>query len=225
MKIRVIENVIVCIPFVSILLYKSLLIEASILFTCSLIFALFSFYSTYNLTIPTPFSKRPFEFSVGFRKTFFAILIAYVLTIIAVYVDNLNLGIFSFLFVFLISLSYYQKPEEEYYVWIHAESPKTFIKNKLVHASINISGLTAPILISLIIVNPLELKWILLFFLIGHLFLWTVILAKYSAFPGEMNLPEGMMLAFSISFPPLLLVLLPYFYSKSITKLRYLLND
>jgi hypothetical protein len=57
------------------------------------------------------------------------------------------------------------------------------------------------------------------------LFLWTVILAKYSAYPGEMNLPEGMIIAISIYFPPLLLAIIPFFYTKSIRKLKYILND
>jgi len=46
MRIRVIENFIVCIPYISILLYKSFLFEASILFLCSIILALFSFHFT-----------------------------------------------------------------------------------------------------------------------------------------------------------------------------------
>jgi len=225
MKIRVVENFILCIPFVSILLYKSFFFEASILFLCSIILALFSFRSNLNLTIPTPFSKRPFEFSTGFRKTFLIFPIAYALTVIAINVDNLNLGIFAFLLVLISSLSYYHKPEQEYYVWVHAETPKAFLKNKVVNASKNAILISAPIIISLLMFYPNELELISLFFLIGLLFLWTVILAKYSAYPGEMNLPEGIVLAFSLYFPPLLLVIIPFFYSKSIKKLNYLLND
>ena len=225
MKIRVIENFIVCIPFVSILLYKSFLFEASILFLCSIILALFSFHSNFNLTIPTPFSKRPFEFSTGFRKTFLIFPIAYALTVIAINVDNLNLGIFAFLFVLLTSLSYYYKPEQEYYVWVYAETPKEFLKNKVVNASKNASLTSAPIIISLLIFYPNEFELISLFFLIGLLFLWTVILAKYSVYPEEMNLPEGILIAVSLSFPPLLLAIIPFFYSKAIKKLKYLLND
>ena len=225
MKIRLVENFILCIPFVSILLYKSFFFEASILFLCSIVLALFSFRSNLNLTIPTPFSKRPFEFSTGFRKTFLIFPIAYALTVIAINVDNLNLGIFSFLLVFISSLSYYHKPEQEYYVWVHAETPKAFLKNKVVNASKNATLISAPIIISLLMFYPSEFELISLFFLIGLLFLWTVILAKYSAYPGEMNLPEGIVLAFSLYFPPLLLVIIPFFYSKSIKKLKYLLND
>jgi hypothetical protein len=225
MKIRIIENFILCIPFVSILLYKSFLIEASILFLCSIILSLFSFHSNFNLTIPTPFSKRPFEFSTGFRKTFLIFPLAYALTVIAINVDNLNLGIFAFLLVFLTSLSYYLKPEQEYYVWIFAETPKRFLKNKVFNAIRNASILVAPIVVNLLIFYPNESELILLFFIIGLLFLCTIILAKYSAYPSEMNIPEGILIAFSLYFPPLLLAIIPFFYSKSINNLKYLLND
>lgn len=225
MKIRVLENFILCIPFVSILLYKSFLFEASILFMCSIVLALLSFHSNFNLTIPTPFSKRPFEFSTGFRKTFFIFPIAYALTIVAINVNNLNLGIFAFLLVFITSLSYYSKPEQEYYVWIHSETPKVFLKNKVFNAYKNATLMAIPIIISLLIFYPSEFELILIFFLIGLLFLWAVILAKYSAYPGEMNLPEVMVIAFSLFFPPLLVAIIPFFYTKSINKLKYILND
>ncbi|MEZ4838025.1 ABC transporter permease [Flavobacterium sp.] len=225
MKIRIIENFIFCIPFVSILIYKSFFFEASILFLSSSILALVSFHTSINFTIPTPFSKSPFEFSTGFRKTVFLMPVAYALTVIAINVDNLNLGIFAFLLVFLTSLSYYHKPEQEYYVWIFAETPKRFLKNKVFNAIRNASILVAPIVISLLIFYPNEFELILLFFIIGLLFLCTIILAKYSAYPGEMNIPEGILIAFSLYFPPLLLANIPFFYSKSINKLKYLLND
>ncbi|MBK7030860.1 MAG: hypothetical protein IPH45_17355 [Bacteroidales bacterium] len=54
--------------------------------------------SRWNFTIPTPFSKHPFEFAVGFRKTFLAWLFAYFLTIMAISVGNFNLGVFSWLY-------------------------------------------------------------------------------------------------------------------------------
>ncbi|MEZ4854553.1 ABC transporter permease [Flavobacterium sp.] len=224
-KIRILENVIVCLPFVLFLLYKSLFFEAGILLLCSVFFASFSFHTNFDLTIPTPFSKKPFEFSTGFRKTFFIFLIAYVLTVVAIKVNNLNLGIFAFLLIFLTSISYYIKPENEYYVWIYSESPNVFLRNKVLKASKNVTLIAIPVLISLLVYYPNEFGLILIFFLIGLLFLWTVIFAKYAAYPREMNLTEGILIALAISFPPLLLIILPFFYKKSITKLKYLLND
>ncbi len=53
----------------------------------------------------------------------------------------------------------------------------------------------------------------------------TIILAKYSAYPQEMNIPKGILIAFSIYFPPFLLVLIPLFYLKSVKKLKVFLDD
>ncbi len=224
-KIRILENLIISFPFVLILVYKSLFLEAVILFFCSITIALFSFHSNSNFTIPTPFSKNPFEFSVGFRKTFLILPLTYVLTAISINVDNFNLGIFSMLLMFLITLSYYSKPEEEYYVWLHADTPKSFLKRKMIIATKNSTLLSIPIVIGLLIFYPDEYGMVLLFLLIGILFLWTMVLAKYSAFPSEINIPEGIIIAFAVSFPPLILLIIPYFYTKSIKNLRLILND
>ena len=224
-KIRVLENSIVCIPFVSVLLFKNLFIEAVILFICSITIALFSFRTSLNFTIPTPFSKNPFEFSTGFRNTFFIFPLAYALTIIAINVDNFNLGIFSMLLISITTLSYYSKPEEEYYVWVYAETTKSFLKKKIIIATKNYILLTIPILIGLLIFYPIKFGLILLFLFIGILFLWTMLLAKYSVFPDEIHLSIGLIIAFTILFPPLILVVIPYLYNKSINNLKLILND
>ncbi|MDB9990224.1 ABC transporter permease [Flavobacteriales bacterium] len=224
-KIRVLENSIVCIPFVSVLLYKNLFLEAVILFICSITIALFSFRTSLNFTIPTPFSKNPFEFSTGFRKTFFIFPLAYALTAIAINVDNLNLGIFSMLLISITTLSYYSKPEGEYYVWVYAETTKSFLKKKIIIATKNYILLTIPILIGLLIFYPTKFDLILLFLFIGILFLWTILLAKYSTFPEEIHLSIGLIIAFTLLFPPLILVVIPYFYTKSINNLKLIFND
>jgi hypothetical protein len=224
-KIRILENLIVSIPFVAVLLYKHAFPEAILLLVITILIATYSYHTHFNFSIPTPFSKRPFEFLVGFRKTFYIFPIAYTLTVIAINVDNLNLGIFSMMLIFLTSLSYFTKPEQAYYVWIHAETPKIFLMNKIITATKYSAFLVGPILISLLIFYPNEFKVIVLFFLIGMAFAWTIILAKYSAYPGEMNLPEIILLVFSLYFPPLLLAVIPFFYSKSARKLNILLDD
>lgn len=224
-KIRVLENLIISFPFALILVCKSLFLEAVILLLCSITLALFSFHSNLNITIPTPFSKNPYEYTTGFRKTFLIFPLTYALSVIAINVDNFNLGIFSMLLMFLVTLSYYSKPEEEFYVWVHANTPKSFLIKKMMIATKNSTLLTIPIYLGLLIFYPANYDLILLFLFTGILFLWTMILAKYSAFPSEINLPEGIIIAFALSFPPLILLIIPYFYTKSIKNLRLILND
>lgn len=224
-KIRVLENLILSTPFIVVLLFKNFIIEACILFFSSIILALISFHARFNFTLPTPFSRRPFEFATGFRKTFFIFPLAYILTIIAISVNNLNLGIFALLSVFLTVLSYYNKPEQEYLVWVFADSPQSFLKKKILLATKNAFLLTLPVTIGLLIFYPTEYARILIFLLIGILYLWTMILGKYAAFPSEINLTEGIILALGITLPPLILLIIPYFYIKSIKNLSLLLHD
>lgn len=224
-KIRVIENFMVCFPFLTFLIFKNAFFEAAFLFILTFIYAVLSFQTSFNFSIPTPFSKHPFEFAVGFRKTFFMFPIAYMLTIIAINVDNLNLGIFAMLLLFLTAFGYYTIAENEYYVWIHADTPQTFLMNKMATATKNIVLVTLPIVAGLLIYFQSEFELILLGFIAGIFFMWTIILAKYSAYPDEISLPEGMLFAFSIYFPPMLLAILPFFYIKSVNKLKVILND
>jgi len=224
-KIRILENGMVSIPFVTVLIYQNAMLEAALLWVIAIIFAVCAFKTNVNFTLPTPFSKRPFEFLVGFRKTFYLFPMAYLLTVIAIQVGNFNLGIFSMLLIFGTVLSYFAKPEQAYYVWVHAYTPKKFLLYKIATATQYTSILVAPVLVGLLVFYPNEFHIVLLFFLIGLLFVWTIILAKYSAYPNEMSLPEGMLLVFSVYFPPMLLVMIPFFYKKSIHKLKMLLDD
>lgn len=223
--IRISENLIVSIPFVIELCLKDSFLETSLLLAGSSILALVSFQSNSGFSLPTPFSKRPFEFCEGFRKTFLTIALAYALTMIAISVDNLYLGIFSMVLIFLTTFSYYTRPEKDYYVWIHREKPRTFLVRKILVGTRYILLLMTPVVAGLLAAYSNHYQLILLFLLIGILFLWTMVLAKYSAFPKEMNLPEVILMAFALFFPPVIVLIMAYFYRKSINNLQPILND
>ena len=221
--VRITENLASSMPFLLFLIYKQIFIGSIILVVISLILGLSSFKTRLNFTIPTPFYKKPFEFTVGFRNTFFIFPIAYILTLIAISVDNFNLGIFSLVLVFLVTLGFYTKPENEYFVWSFALTPKQFIIDKIKTALLFTSLLSLPIILTLCVFYYENMDALIAFYSIGCVFLITIISAKYAAYPDEMNLPEIIIIAISISFPPLLLVFAPFFYIKATNKLqRYL---
>lgn len=97
----------------------------------AILLTLIKFSSKFNLIIPTPFNKKPFEFTVGFRKTFLIFPIAYFLTYKAIATGNFNLGLFSLILVSLTCLTYYSKLENDYYIWNYNLSPKVFLLEKL----------------------------------------------------------------------------------------------
>lgn len=223
-KIRIIENLICSIPFFTFLIYKQLFIAVGLLFILTTILALVNFRTTLNFTIWTPFSKKPFEFTTGFRNSFYLFFLAYTLTIIGVYVNNFNLGVFAMLLVFATTLSYYLKPENEYYVWTYHLKPKEFLFNKIKIAMLFSSLLALPIAIVLSVFYDQNIDLILLFFLIGWAFLTCIIVIKYAAYPNEINIMQGILLALCFWFPPMLIVLIPYFFKQSENQLNRLLK-
>lgn len=223
-KIRITENLICSIPFFTFLLYKQLFVYTGLLLTLTTILALVNFQTTFKFTIWTPFSKRPFEFTTGFRNTFYVFFTAYALTIIALLINNFNLGVFAMLLVFATTLSYYSMPENEYYVWIHNLKPKAFLFSKIKTALLFSSSIALPIAIILAIFNPQYIGLLSIFFLIGWAFLISVIVSKYAAYPDEMNITQGIFLALCIWFPPILIVLIPYLFKQSENRLVGLLK-
>lgn len=224
-KLRILENIIYCLPFTLFLIYQKQFVFSGILNLCLITIMLFNFSTSPHLTIPTPFSKKPFEFTVGFRKTFYVFPLAYFLTYISVSVGNFNLGVFSMLCIGITCFSYYSKIENEYFVWIHNLSPKEFLLEKAKTCLIYFTLLCLPIIITLSISFFKEIDILIVFFLLCYAYLTTIVFAKYSSFPNEMNISQGILIAISLLFPPILLVFTPFFYSQSIKKLNAILND
>lgn len=242
-KLRISENLIVALPFVIFLIYKQQFYPGIFLVALTVLLALSKFKISYSITIPTPFYKKPFEFTVGFRNTFFLFPIAYGLAIIAVVADNFNLGLFALMLIFLTVSSYYLKPENEYFVWSYSLMPAKFLIEKIKIAFLFTFYLSSPVLILLCIFNfdnvdaLLQVTYLgkyalifeniaalLLITLIGFLFLATVFFAKYSVYPYEINLPQVIIIVFGFMFPPLYILAIPFFTNQSLIKLKRFLR-
>ena len=223
-KIRIAENLTISFPFAIFLCFEGFFISAIVLFTLAIVLAFAEFRGTLNFTIPTPFYKRPFEFTVGFRKTFYLFLAAYMLTFKAVSVDNFNLGIILLMFGFIIIMNYYAKPENEYYVWSYSLNARQFLFEKLKIALLFSTLLCLPIMLILGISFYQNIHILFLFLVIGYISLMAMIVTKYSAYPHEINLHQGFLLAIGVISPPLLIVIIPYFFMQSIKRLRHLLK-
>lgn len=223
-KIRIAENVGIAFPFLVLLATHSEYPALLLLLPVTVLLALTTVAPVLNYSLPTPFYKYPFEFAAGFRNTFYIYPLAFLLTITAISVGNYNLGVFSMLLLFLMILGYYYTPENEYYIWIFSVPPGQFLLKKIGIALFYSTMVSLPILIALLISFPERAGTSLLFFFLGLAYITTVLLAKYSAYPNEINLPEVVAIVLSMYFPPLLLILLPYFYSKSLKKLNALLR-
>lgn len=221
--IRLAENLILLFPFVFFLILKSEWIYSGVITVVGALMSRINSGFSLSKSIPTPFSKSPFEFPVGFRKTAPVILLSYGITLIGLKVGNFNLAAFSLGLVFFISVTYYSFLERPEYVWIYSENPRTFLLLKIKIAILNALILTIPILLLLCIFEFSNLFQVILILITGELFLVATVLSKYTAYPREMNVPNGILLGISLLFPPLLLVLIPFFYNQSLTSLKKVL--
>ena len=224
-KIRLLENLISATPFTIYLLYKQEFLTSVILLISSISLSFFNKMNRFQFVIPTPFYKNPFEFITGFRKTFLLFIISYILTAISVSVGNFNLGIFALLVVFLTCLNFYAKPEPLNYVWTHAQTPKGFIIKKIKLASIHSFILSIPIIITLSIFNLEKAYLLLIFEVLGILYVIVSLLGKYAFYPAEINLSQGILIGMSVIFPPLTLIIIPFLYNRSTKNLAQFLHD
>ena len=218
-QLRAIENILIASPFIVFLLFQLNWIFAIALFLIATFLSVFNFNQQLNHTIPTPFYRYPFEFIVGFRKTIFMFFLAAFLTYMSIHVGNFNLGLFALGLILLTSMSYYLEPEDRYFVWIYNITPKAFLFKKMQIAVIHATLLCLPFSVLLAIFFPHDIAMILALQCLGYLCLITVLLAKYSAYPSKIGLPQGIMLFVSVWFPPALLGVIPYLYKKSIERL------
>jgi hypothetical protein len=177
-----------------------------------------------SVVIPTPYAKRPFEFIVGFRNSYVLVVLAYLLLIMSYSFENSNWGIVSFVFLTLIILNFFSKPEDEFFVWNYSKKPSSFLFHKIVQSLRQASLLMVPMIIALLIIFPQDYIKLLSFFALALAYIITIILAKYSAYPNEMNVPQGVLIAMSLYFPPMLVVVIPYFYIQSTKNLHFILK-
>ncbi|MBC8753670.1 ABC transporter permease [Kordia sp. YSTF-M3] len=224
-KVRILENTLFVLPFSSFLCYKQAFIEALIIHSCAIALSFFNTIGMRSITIPTPFGKKPFEFVIGFRNTFWVFPLLYTLTFIAISVNNYNLGIFSLIGAFVCCMSYYSKQEPLYYIWVHSMSPKEFLNHKIKTALLFSSILLLPIAIGLSFFFPLStLQITALFLLLGFCFICVTILGKYSNYPSQVPIAQAFAMLISILFPPLLLLIIPLFYKRAIKNLNSILT-
>jgi hypothetical protein len=219
-KIRIAENLICTIPFISFLLYKQLIIPIVFILLIAIILALLDFRTTFNYTIYTPFSTRPFEFTAGFRNTFPLFLTAYVLVVVAANLNNFNLGVFSLIIVFGASLSFYLSTENEYFVWNYSLNPRNFLLNKIKTALLYSSGLAIPIVVLLSFHFQQNIGLLFIFLLIGWGWIICSMVTKYSSYPNEINIPNGLLLGLCLTLPPILIILTPILFYKAEKRLK-----
>lgn len=220
--LRLLENTALGIPFVLFLVCRQEGQAALALLAIAALMAFLDARRPPSFTMPTPFSGRPFEFAVGFRNGWWLIGLSYFLTVMAVIADNFNLGVFALLLIFLVSVLFLTLLEPEFYVWIFNRTPAAFLWYKIKWAVWHATVLTLPVLLVLGIFFFEHADLLIVFQLVGYVALMVMVVNKYAAYPETMALGQGILLALTIQFPPLALVMVPYFFKKAERNLQTL---
>jgi hypothetical protein len=222
-RIRLAESLLLISPFALVLiLYHQFWLG---IFLAVLAGALSLINLTYKVgyKVRTPFSKYPYEFTVGFRNTYVGVMLAYFLMLMSMKAGNFNLGIFSIGLIVMICMSYYGELEDDYYIWVHKATPQVFLWTKLKRALVYCTWLDLPIVILTTLYFPDHFKVPVLIFMLGLLYLSAMIFGKYAAYPSPFSIPQAILLGSCIFLPPLLLLIIPYFYTRASGKLSSIL--
>lgn len=220
LRIRVIENLIATLPFFVGLLFQQEWIIAIAMVFMSLLLSLSSTRPSGSMVIPTPFSRNPFEFPIGFRNYLLVLVLAAFLVVMAILYTNANLGLFACGLILLLCLMFYMASEPPYLVWIYNRTPGAFLWLKIRNATFSAMLLLLPFAFTMLLVFPTHALYLLAILGLGLLYLMVAILGKYAFYPSAMNLPQGLVMALSFWFPPLLIFLIPYFYRRCLHRLQ-----
>ena len=223
-KIRAIEHFLLQFPFMVYLIYERKFYTACVLVLLSFLLTLYRQQIGFSKVLPTPFKKWPFEFIVGFRKTFILHLGVYLLLAKGIQVGNYKLALFCLPVCFLICCSYYLNPERVYFVWIFEMKTLQFLRHKISVGLLSVLAMSIPLAIVLLVAFPDLWYLILGLEVLGLIIILTIILAKYSAFPYEMNLPQVILFVLCLVFPFLFPVAIYIFYSQAKRKLLPILG-
>lgn len=221
--IRMFENVLRAIPFLPLLLWNHHFAEVIILIILALFISFYRTSSSGSHSIPTPFYRKPYEFISNFRLLLVFFAGCYILAVISILNFNFNLAVFTLLLTHILCISSYNEPENEFYVWVFKKNPRSFLLEKIKTGVVHSQILTVPLLILLSIFFNDHIILLLGFQLLGACYLINMIAAKYAAWPGKLNLPQVLLFAGGLAFPPLLFITTPYFIIQSQKKLNSIL--
>lgn len=220
LTLRAVENFLVAIPFAVFLLIKQQWLPTLPTLVICLLMSFYNNVGRSAFVIPSPFYKKPFEFTIGFRKNYLLITVLYILGYIALSFDNFNLGMLVLLVLTLVCMNFYATAEPEFYVWVHALTPKQFLMSKIKTALTYSVFTCLPVVIPYLVWYPFKAYIPVIILFVGMLYVITIIVSKYVDYPHQIKLLPTLKISLGMIFPPALFLLIPHFYRQSVKKLN-----
>lgn len=209
--IALLESLVLALPFLLLLLWhQNWPLAGALLGLCTL--TPFTIGSISRKAIKTPFYKIPFEFIRGFRMYWPLYIFLFFILFQAISVHNFNLGAFVLGACSISSLFFYSYQEPPSYVIDDIRNENSFLFSKLRHAWFG--NLILCSVITAILLFFFTDNWLLITGIIiaGQILLSAMVLAKYSAYPRDMQLPQIIMLGFIFWLPPTIVIVIPLLY-------------
>lgn len=222
-QIRAYENLIVASPFVLYLLYEAQWSMALVMLVFSVVSALIRFKQGISWAIPTPYRRLVYEYTIGFRKNLWLIILFYFVFGQSIAVQNFNLSMVCLIALSLLGMSFLMKVEPHYYIWIYTKSVRSFLLHKLRISLIAVSILILPVLAIMLYTYTDQWLLILIAYLVGLGYQVFGILTKYSSYPQELSLLKAIVFVISLLCPPLMAILSIIYYRQAQHKLIPLL--
>ncbi len=223
LKIRLIENLLVFLPFFIVLALHANWLYLAIAFILTILLVFHKQRRLFHFRLPTPFHKKPFEFIIGFR-TFYAFYpICIALLLIGYRVSNPNLAFVALALTSLSSLLFYQLLEPTFWIWIHSTNAKQFLSNKVKTAVFQHLILFMPITIICVLLFPAHWYIGLAILLLSAVYLSITVIAKYANYPNQISVIDGIFVGISMFIPLLMPFSFYYFLKKSRQQLASLL--
>jgi len=121
-------------------------------------------------------------------------------------------------------MGFYSVAEPVFFVWIFSQQPPGFLKSKIKTAVVYSLFISSPLAIALICFYPSYTPVVALVCLCGLLYVILGVVAKYAGYPDQISLLHVLAMGIGMICPPLLLLLIPYFYKRSVKKLSIYLK-
>lgn len=215
MIVNALEALLTAIPGILInLLYGEFLLSALLLIAAIMI-GISNFSMPQPSSLPTPYRKIPFEFMVGFRTAFWTYLLVIAAMAVGYFNQNANLSFFSLIIISFTHIGYFQTPEKPQWVIIFMQNASGFLWQKCKQAFVYHNFTLLPFAIIQMLLFNESLPWILILLVLSNIYLMTTVFLKYSSYPNEVQITDGIVFAASLVMPPLLLLTIPVLLNKS----------
>lgn len=168
-----------------------------------------------------PFYRFPFEVTIHFRHYYkWVLLVSLGLTVIALFYENANMALFVVVVSLFIGSFGYDPPENEYYVWNYALSPKRFLLYKIKRGLTQLFLLNLPMTAMLLILFPERIIHSLVGLMAACLWIVLLIVMKYGVFPRKLSILDTALLLIAALMPIIAPFIGYYYYRKSILNLQ-----